>query len=477
MYEKIADYVKERGLAWGELTFNDTLATAQAAGARWSDVVICEAMEEKGLTYQQVLQSVYDAFSYNLSVMELGMKEESSSYIIGIIGSQLKQLKQTGQPLFDDAFLFDAVRYTLSAQVGNHTCGLEPCAGTGDSCVFTGVVRAMMDTGKDWDTVGRAIAVMLKIGSFYRVGKRLTGCNMEGLGAGAAGTAGAVTELLGGTPEQVAKAVCMAISPTVAVPCIPKIVVKGLCSAHIGGAVCIGYLTAKLNLMIDVPCITDADTMFAMAAKAHIASAKHVTPVAGEYMAPYYYRSEEVEPYVCEEDRLREDEAAKAILRQSEQEVRQIAREANSITHPFGVATVGGSSAAVGSPANMGRIAHRMLDGRKIRKITIDLYQDHFYRRSKNIPGILMGAVLGAGTDDMDAYLGVMEKVRQMDLSIVINRVDEPALQRIRLDHEDGYVMVDSRGRGSGRICLVDAYPSLADALKAAEELGIEVVS
>lgn len=476
MYEKIITYVNEKQKKFGELSFNDLREIAEATALRVSDVVICEAMETEGLTYDAVMEGVYNAFAYNLSVMEIGMKETSTSYILGDLGSQMKKLKEQQEYLFHDEFVNDAIIYTLAAQVGNHGCGLEPCAGTGDSTVLTGVVKALINTGKDRDIIGRSIALMLKLATFYRVGKCSTGCNMEGIGAGAVCTAAAVTEMNQATPEQFAKAVCLAVSPTVANPCVPKIVVQGLCSAHIGSAVCIGYLAAQMSMMVDFPCMSDMDTMFAMTAKVHIASAKNCAPVAAEYMTPYYHRKEDIEKYVNKEDLDHEMKQIDEVLEKVHKEVHGIARQTTSIIRPFGLATVGGSSLGVGSPTNMGRIAYQLLEGKKPNKIVIDLYHDHFIRRSRNIPGILMGALLGADTSDITSYRSVMEQLEDMDVEIHINCIDEPSLQRIRIEYDKGYVMVDSRARGGGRIAIADAYPSKAAAVEAAERLGMVVV-
>lgn len=476
MYQKIIDYVEKKGKVFGELTFNDLREIAEATDLRVSDVVICEAMQTEHLTYDEVIDGVFAAYEYNLSVMEIGMKETSTSYILGDLGSQMKKLKDQNEYLFHDEFVNDAIIYTLSAQVGNHGCGLEPCAGTGDSTVLTGVTKALMNTGKDRDTVGRCIALLTKLATFYRVGKCSTGCNMEGIGAGAVCTAAAVVELNKGTPEQFAKAVCLAVSPTVANPCVPKIVVQGLCSAHIGSAVCIGYLAAQLAMKGDFPCMEDMDTMFAMTAKVHIASARNCAPVAAEYMTPYYHRKDTIEEYVNKDDLDHEMKQINEVLDKVDKEVHAIAKQTTSIIKPFGLATVGGSSLGVGSPTNMGRIAHKLLNGKKPTKVEVDLYHDHFIRRSRNVPGILMGALLGADTSDIKSYRSVMDQLKDMDVEIKINCIDEPSLQRIRMDYDGGYVMVDSRARGGGRIAIADGYPSREAAVNAALELGMVVV-
>lgn len=83
---------------------------------------------------------------------------------------------------------------------------LCPCAGTGDACPYTGFVKAMKEFYTGEVLMTRVMAVILKIGGIFRVGKRTTGCNMEGIGAGAAVSAAAFEELAGGTPAQMKRA-------------------------------------------------------------------------------------------------------------------------------------------------------------------------------------------------------------------------------------------------------------------------------
>lgn len=72
---------------------------------------------------------------------------------------------------------------------------------------------------------------MIKIGSIFRVGKVTTGCNMEGYGAGSACIAAATVSIGGGTPEQMEKAMVLALSLPSAYParrafwcprCVPR---------------------------------------------------------------------------------------------------------------------------------------------------------------------------------------------------------------------------------------------------------------
>ncbi|MCP4683161.1 MAG: hypothetical protein GY864_12565 [Desulfobacterales bacterium] len=156
-------------------------------------------------------------------------------------------------------------------------------------------------------------------------------------------------------------------------------------------------------------------------------------------------------------------------------EAKELARSANPIVKPFGTAVVGGSSQAVGSPTNAGRLAHFLAKG-KISKVTIDLYPELFARRDINIPGILMGAVYGASTADGAMYRQVMDRVKSEGIEIVIKQVDEYQLQRVTIEASDGGSIVDARNRGGGRLALVHAEPDMARCKRIARSLKIEIV-
>ncbi len=92
------------------------------------------------------------------------------------------------------------------------------------------------------------------------------------------------------------------------------------------------------------------------------------------------------------------------------------------------------------------------------------------------MPAILMGAIYGAKTNDVEMYHRVFDLPEIRNIQVKINRVDVPEVQRIRIEATGGSAMLDARNRGGGRVAIVDAKPSVEDALKAAKKLGIEVV-
>ncbi len=122
----------------------------------------------------------------------------------------------------------------------------------------------------------------------------------------------------------------------------------------------------------------------------------------------------------------------------------------------------------------MGRIAHELIKG-EIKKISIGLTTDLFARRAINVPGILMGAILGASTDDVESYRHVLKEVSERGIDIEMYRIDEPEVQRITIETTNVSGMVDSLNRGGARLKLVDAQPSLREAELAAKRLGIKL--
>jgi L-serine dehydratase len=366
--------------------------------------------------------------------------------------------------------------YTLAAEVGNHEVGLRPCAGTGDSCPYTGLLKALIETGVAPEQVRLTSALILKVGSIFRAGKVTTGCNMEGYGAGSAATAAALTDLRGGTAAQVAKAMVIAISPTLGVPCTPRVITRGLCSTHIGSAILGGNLAANLILKTTLPVDIDIDVMIAMAARIHREAAPSITTVNVKYMKPYFKKRDQVEALLEPGLAERDTATGNLVLAESREEMRRMMAGCKPLTQTLGEVVVGGSSIAVGSPTNMARIAHAMKRG-KIAKIEIELTKDLYSRRSINVPAILMGAVFGSHTSDGEMYAKVMDmpEVRAIDISLT--ELDEPEVQRIRVTTEEGSVWLDSRNRGGARVAIVNAEPSLEAAVGAARALGIQVVN
>ena len=474
MTMQIAQIMRRIGkeLSGKALTLGELIAIAEKENISLSRLVVVEAMVKEGKTYEQVLSLLVDAFKHNLEAMEVGLTW-GRSFLLGTVGSDLA--RYDNRVLIDDSLINRALIYTLATEVGNHEIGLQPCAGTGDSCPYTGLIRALREEGFSEEEVALATALILKVGSIFRAGKQTTGCNMEGFGAGAAATAAALTDLRGGTPRQVAKAIVLALSPTIAVPCTPRVMVSGLCASHISGAILIGNQASNLVLKTSLPVDVDVDVMIAMAARIHVEAAPVITAINLEYLGAYFRKNPNIEPFVDEEIRGLERGKANNIKNQAREEVRKLVACSRPLTQVLGDVVVGGSSIAVGSPTNMARICNAMISG-KIKRIEIDLTMDLFSRRAINVPAILMGAIYGAKTDDIELYRKIFELPEIKDIEIKVNKVDTPEIQRIRIQTTEKSAMVDARNRGGGRVAITDAKPSLEEALHAAAKLGIEIV-
>lgn len=464
---RLAAETKEHVLTLGEL-----VALGEELGLPLSQMVVGEAMLRENKSFDQIIDECFAAFAHNLKALEQGLAS-GNSFVLGTVATDLAG--QGKGVLIDDVLIDRALVYTLAAEVGNHEVGLSPCAGTGDSCPYTGLIKALLETGVERERVRLTSALILKVGSIFRAGKVTTGCNMEGYGAGSAATAAALTDLRGGTALQTAKAMVIAISPTLGVPCTPRVVTRGLCSTHIGGAILNGNLAANLILKTTLPVDIDIDVMIAMAARIHREAAPAITTVNVHFMKPYFMKREKVEALVDPAISNAESAITGKVLDEARQEMRRMMSTCKPLTKTLGEVVVGGSSIAVGSPTNMARIAHRLKSGR-ITKIEICLTKDLYSRRSINIPGILMGAVFGSHTSDGDMYAKVMDMPEVQGIDISITELAETEVQRIRITTEEGVVSLDSRNRGGARVAIVDAEPSREAAIEAARQLGIQIV-
>lgn len=461
------------GYNYGHMTIGECIKIAEKVGMSVGAVIIQEAMDCTGLSKDEIIDSMEEAFEHNLEAIEIGITS-GSSFLLGTIGQDLNTGENNAK-IVDDEFVNKIITYTLAAQVGNHSIGLRPCAGTGDSCPYTGFVKALKEFYPDYESNANVMAVILKIGGMFRVGKRTTGCNMEGFGAGAAATAAAFVELAGGTPDQMEKAMVLAISPTISVPCTPRVLVPGLCATHIGGAILVARLASQLSMYTTIPSTVPVDVMIAMASQCHLASAEHVVPVTIQYMEPFFKHDERVDKFVELEKLQAEKQRKDDIIVLATQQSRDLADRSNPIISPFGEAVVGGSSEGVGSPTNCARIAHYLAKG-EIKKIKIELCSELFARRAINIPGILMAAIGGNSTSDADAYKASIDWVKEKMIEVEILEVDEPSAQRVTIEASEQNSMVDSLNRGGARLVLIDAYPDKKRALEIAKELNIVVI-
>ena len=472
--EKALREFNKEGIKPGKLTPGELIETALKIDVRFSDVVIAESIIETGFSISEFFNKLLNAFDHNLKALDFGLKK-GKSFLLDCVARDLADRGIESGSVVRDPLINRAIIYTLATEVGNHEIGLMPCAGTGDSCPYTGLLRALMETESNKEEIKRGISVLLKIGTVFRAGKTTTGCNMEGYGAGAASVAACLTEIGGGSPRQVEHAVVLALSPTIAVPCTPRVMVAGLCANHIASAITTGNNAAKIALGSSMRIDVGIDAMISMAAEIHKKAAPVITEINVKWMKPYFNRNEDVDKWIDSEILKEEKELISNIGNEALDYMRGIIKNAPPISHPFGDIVIGGSSMAVGSPTNMGRIAYELIEG-EIKEIKIELTYDLFVRRAINIPGILMGAVFGAKTDDIKAYKSVVNYVKEKGIKVIIKKAEEPEIQRIFIKTSCGDYMVDSRNRGGGRITIINAIPSKEKAAAAAKKLGIVVV-
>ena len=173
----VAETARELDYDYGHMTLGECIRVAEETRMSVGEVILREAADSTGLTGEQVAASMEEAFAHNLCAAGIGATT-GRSFLLGAVGQDLAA--EDGAKIAGDPFVDRIVTYTLAAQVGNHTIGLCPCAGTGDACPYTGFVKAVKEFYTDKDLITRVMAVILKIGGIFRVGKRTTGCNMEG---------------------------------------------------------------------------------------------------------------------------------------------------------------------------------------------------------------------------------------------------------------------------------------------------------
>lgn len=468
----IAEIAAQKEYKYGHMTIGECIAVAAETGKSVGEVILAEACDATGRSLEEIAAGMEEAFEHNLRAAEIGARE-GKSFLLGTVGQDLT--KEGGPMIVEDSFVNKIVAYTLAAQVGNHSIGLRPCAGTGDSCPYTGLIKALKEDCEDAALITRIMAIILKIGGEFRIGKETTGCNMEGFGAGAAATAAAFVELAGGTPAQMEAAMVLALSPTISVPCTPRVLVPGLCATHIGGGILIARLASQLAMYTSIPVNVPVDVMIAMAAQCHLASAKHIVPVTIEYMEPFFKHDEKVDAYISEEIKQEERKRQQALIEKAGEESRRLAEKANPITEPFGEAVVGGSSLGVGSPTNCARIAHFLAKG-EVKKVKIELYSEMFARRAINVPGILMAAIEGHGTSNAQAYKNSLDVARRKGVEVEILEIPEHSVQRVTIEATEGNSMVESINSGGARLILKAAEPSMEKAREIAEQLHIVII-
>ena len=124
-------------------TLTELIEMAERQGAPLSALVVAQAMAQEKMGYEELLAEVTGAFRHS-KACELGLTE-GKSFLLGSVASDLNRENKNGPAQIEDDFINRALTYTLATEVGNHEIGLRPCAGTGDSCPYTGLLRALKE--------------------------------------------------------------------------------------------------------------------------------------------------------------------------------------------------------------------------------------------------------------------------------------------------------------------------------------------
>ena len=100
-----------------------------------------------------------------------------------------------------------------------------------------------------------------------------------------------------------------------------------------------------------------------------------------------------------------------------------------------------------------------------------------FARRTINIPGVLMAAVNGCGTDDADAYETILSEVQRRGIEVEVLEVPEvPQLQRVTIYASEKNSFVDTLNRAGARLVLRDASAPREEVEALAKSLNIVII-
>jgi L-serine dehydratase len=116
-----------------DITLGELVEIAEEEGAPLSTIVVAEAVVEENRDYDEILTLALEAFEHNTKAMETGLTK-GRSFLLRTVGSDLARYED--RVLIDDSLINNALINTLATEVGNHVKGLQPCAGTGDSCPY-----------------------------------------------------------------------------------------------------------------------------------------------------------------------------------------------------------------------------------------------------------------------------------------------------------------------------------------------------
>jgi len=247
-----------------DLSFGNFCLQTQAAELELTETALLERMN-------QTLSVMQDAIAYGLS----GVRSTG-----GLVGGDGLRLKLRGAGSENGVSLLGPLpakvaAYALAANEANAAMGKICAAPTaGSSGVLPGILFAVAEErGYSRDELALALlaagAIGMVIASRASLSGAEGGCQAE-CGSAAAMAAGAVVDLLGGTPAQVGQAVALALKNLLGLVCDP---VAGLvevpCVKRNAGAAMIALLSADMALAGIKSVIPVDEVIDAMAAVGH----------------------------------------------------------------------------------------------------------------------------------------------------------------------------------------------------------------
>lgn len=220
-------------------SISELVKMAEASNQTISAIVLEKSAEDMDVSKQ----SLYDTMEESLRVMqeavELGMREDSRS-VSGLTGGdaykmqqQVLQGKNICGPLFGKA-----MAKALAVSEHNACMGKIVASPTAGSCGIlpAALLTIMEEREVDWDKVVMSLFTASGIGMVVAKNACIAGasggCQAE-CGSASAMAAGALVEIMGGTPEMVANAcaiafknilglVCDPVAGLVEIPCIKR---------------------------------------------------------------------------------------------------------------------------------------------------------------------------------------------------------------------------------------------------------------
>lgn len=208
-------------------TGEELLEICKEEGIKLSEYALVSEMENKNLTREQVYAKLRKTLEVMKESSSKGRKEEvySLSGLIGGDAYKLQKYLESGKSFTGDGAIL-AMAMAISSSEVNASMGKIIACPTAGSCgivpavMFTAKERLNLDDEKLLDGLLAASAIGLIIGRNATFAGAEGGCQAE-CGSAAAMAAGALVELMGGTPEMSLNAAAIVIKNILGLVCDP----------------------------------------------------------------------------------------------------------------------------------------------------------------------------------------------------------------------------------------------------------------